>query len=86
MALIAAGFYCFRPLRNVALVSQPAPAVIGFVALSTDLWRLTKVCPQVASFSLVTPDIQVDCFMGEARLFQTMKITSNLLRAVLLSK
>ena len=78
----SSGLNDFRAFRDVALSGQPTPAIVSVVALPTAFARLTQVAPQLATDSLIPPDILIDRLMAHATLhqFETTDNPDNLLR------
>ena len=54
----------------MALIGQSATAIIGFVALSPLLWRLSKIFPEVTAISFIPPNVLVNGFMAQAPFHQ----------------
>ncbi len=54
----------------MALISESASAVIGFIAFTSLLRGLPKVCPQTTALRLITPNILIVGLMTDASFYQ----------------
>ena len=83
MALDLALFNALWSFRNAAFTGHPAPAVIAPIAFSAPFQAVPKVDVQLASFSLVPPNVPIDGLMADLQDTIEFEAAGDLFRAPL---